>query len=214
MAPKNTNSGKGRTSRPGRTSRYSGDNQPRYLGREVDPKWTTNVAWKPPRKISDEVLQKAKAMFFALDKDSSGSIDADELGVMLRSLGQNPSEEELQALIDSVDGDGGEKDGKIQLREFLKLYADAMGDPDAGNKVGKEDIVNVFCSMGGDSKVPDAKVQTDTITSSLLEQFNLQVDLKDVFGVKDNEISKELMAEILGADAALVASPVKTGASP
>ena len=57
-------------------------------------------------------------MFFDMDRDGSGSIDAEELGMMLRSLGQNPTEKELDELIDSVDE--GDKDGQIQLREFLK----------------------------------------------------------------------------------------------
>ena len=70
---------------------------------------------------------------------------------MLRSLGQNPSDEELLDLINSIDGqDGGDKDGKLQLREFLKLYADAMGDDGkASNKTGKEDVNNVYSAMGG-----------------------------------------------------------------
>ena len=61
--------------------------------------WQISTEYKPQRKISDDELNAAKKMFFALDVDSSGSIDADELGVMLRSLGQNPSEAELKALI-------------------------------------------------------------------------------------------------------------------
>lgn len=52
--------------------------------------------------------------------DGSGSIDVDELCVMMRALGQNPSPEELEELVRSVDGKhGGEMDGQIQLREWL-----------------------------------------------------------------------------------------------
>ena len=87
----------------------------------------------------------ARKMFFELDRDGSGSIDAEELGMMLRSLGQNPTEEELKDLIDSVDD--GDKDGQIQLREFLKLYTTGLDTKKAG-EAGKEDIVNVFCALG------------------------------------------------------------------
>ena len=64
-----------------------------------------------------------------LDRDGSGSISAEELGAMMRGLGQNPSEEELQELIDSVDE--GEKDGQIQLREFIKLYTMSLDNKNA-----------------------------------------------------------------------------------
>ena len=108
------------------------------------PKWTVSE-YVPPRKISDQELEMARKMFFELDRDGSGSIDAEELGMMLRSLGQNPTEEELKDLIDSVDD--GDKDGQIQLREFLKLYTTGLDTKKAG-EAGKEDIVNVFCALG------------------------------------------------------------------
>ena len=103
----------------------SGSSQVSYARKPFDkePHWGVQTVHKLPKKIPDEAMMAAKAMFFSLDRDNSGSIDAVELGVMLRALGQNPTEEELKALIDSVDGaDGDEADGQIQLREFLKLY--------------------------------------------------------------------------------------------
>ena len=60
-----------------------------------DPNWTMQMSQKLPKKVPDEVLAAAKNMFFQLDRDNSGSIDADELGLMLRTLGQNPTDEEL-----------------------------------------------------------------------------------------------------------------------
>ena len=63
-----------------------------------EAKWHT-TEYKPPRKISDQELAQARKMFFELDRDASGSIDAEELGFMLKSLGQNPTEEELKDLI-------------------------------------------------------------------------------------------------------------------
>lgn len=74
---------------------------------------------------------------------------------MLRSLGQNPTDEELLELINSVDGSDGEKDGKIQLREFLILYASALGEDGEPAKAaaGKDDVDNVFMQFGGDRSV-------------------------------------------------------------
>lgn len=117
-----------------------------YTGKRIVsvPKWTVSD-YKPPRKISDKELEAARKMFFELDRDGSGSIDAEELGMMLRSLGQNPTEEELVELINSVDD--GDKDGQIQLREFLKLYTEGL-DTKANGMAGKDDLANVFRSLG------------------------------------------------------------------
>lgn len=40
------------------------------------------------------------------DKDGDGRITAKELGTVLKSLGQNPTETELRDMINEVDSDG------------------------------------------------------------------------------------------------------------
>ena len=60
-------------------------------------KWHT-VDYKPQRKITDEELTAAKKMFFQLDTDSSGSIEAEELGVMLPAWVRT-DQEQLKELI-------------------------------------------------------------------------------------------------------------------
>ena len=41
-----------------------------------------------------------------LFQDGNGSISSKELGVAMRSLGQNPTEQELQDMVNEVDIDG------------------------------------------------------------------------------------------------------------
>ena len=44
--------------------------------------------------------------FSLFDKDGDGVITSCELGTVMRSLGQNPSETELRDMVNEVDSDG------------------------------------------------------------------------------------------------------------
>lgn len=54
---------------------------------------------------------------------STGCITTKELGTVMRSLGQNPTEAELQDMINEVDAD---QNGTIDFPEFLNLMARKM----------------------------------------------------------------------------------------
>jgi len=167
-----------------------------YTGKRIVsvPKWTVSD-YKPPRKISDKELEAARKMFFELDRDGSGSIDAEELGMMLRSLGQNPTEEELVELINSVDD--GDKDGQIQLREFLKLYTEGL-DTKANGMAGKDDLANVFRSLGGDPTKEDSKVTKSNVSAVVMQQYDLDIDLDSTFGpTPGDSVSKAQLEAML-----------------
>ena len=51
-------------------------------------------------------LPEFKEAFALFDKDGDGTITTKELGTVMRSLGQNPTEAELQDMINEVDADG------------------------------------------------------------------------------------------------------------
>ena len=52
------------------------------------------------------VACRFKEAFSLFDKDGDGTITTKELGTVMRSLGQNPTEAELQDMINEVDADG------------------------------------------------------------------------------------------------------------
>ena len=64
------------------------------------------------------MFKEAHSMF---DKDSDETIMANEWGTVMRSLGQNLTEAELQDLINDGDEDG---NGTMDFPEFLSLMAD------------------------------------------------------------------------------------------
>lgn len=73
--------------------------------------------------LSAEQIAEFKVAFSLFDPDGDGSITVEELGQVIRSLGQNPSEADLQDMINEVDVDG---NGDIDFDEFLTLIATKM----------------------------------------------------------------------------------------
>jgi len=80
--------------------------------------------------LTKEETENFREAFMLFDKDRGGDISIDELGDVMRSLGQRPTEEELRDIINEVDRDN---TGTIDFNEFLTLMAprDAHHDMDA-----------------------------------------------------------------------------------
>jgi len=211
MAPKTGSTGKSGSSQKGqlKTSSKITATQTRssISNRYTEAKWNISD-YKPMRKITDEELNAARQIFFALDCDASGSIDAEELGVMLRSLGQNPTEQELKDLIDSVDD--GDKDGKIQLREFLKLYTQGL---DNKHKGSRDDVDDVFRAAiehteGDTNGAPSGRKEAmnkDYLSSLLKEAFELDIEtahLDEILATtsKSSDVTREDMAGFLASE--------------
>ena len=97
-----------------------------------------------------------------------GTITTKELGVVMRSLGQTPTEAELQEMIKEVDAN---KDGTIDFKEFLTLMsrktrdADSQDelreafkvfDKDGNGYISAAELRHVMTSLG--EKLTDAEV--------------------------------------------------------
>ncbi len=70
--------------------------------------------------ILEEQIENYKEAFLEYDKDGSGNISIKELGTVMRTLGENPTEDELQNLINKYDEDG---NGTMEFTEFLCMMA-------------------------------------------------------------------------------------------
>ena len=72
------------------------------------------------QKFSEAELAELQEAFNLFDLDGGGDIDAKELGTVMRSLGANPSNAEVDQMIAEVDDDDS---GCIEFPEFVQLMA-------------------------------------------------------------------------------------------
>ncbi|KAK6925802.1 EF-hand domain [Dillenia turbinata] len=76
-------------------------------------------------QLSEDQIAEFREAFSLLDKDGDDCITTKELGTVMRSLGQNPTEAELLDMINKVDTN---KTGTIEFKEFLMLMEQRMKD--------------------------------------------------------------------------------------
>ncbi|ELU36655.1 efhand domain-containing protein [Rhizoctonia solani AG-1 IA] len=105
--------------------------------------------------------------FSLFDKDSSGTISVEELGSIMRSLGQKPSQDELYRIMNEVDLD---HSGTIDFNEFLTMMSKMGGntideeldeafkvfDRDGSGQISEEELKAVMNSLG--ERLTDAEV--------------------------------------------------------
>ena len=86
--------------------------------------------------IPEDQMEEFKQAFALFDKDGNGHVDANELGQVLASLGQIPTEDEINRMIAEVDGD---MNGTIEFAEFLDMMKSKMS-----RKENEEEIQEAF----------------------------------------------------------------------
>ena len=67
-------------------------------------------------ELTEEQRAEYEEIFNDIDADGSGKITSEELSTAMKSIGQNPTEEQVLAMIHEFDDDG---DNQIDLQEFL-----------------------------------------------------------------------------------------------
>ena len=100
-----------------------------------------SILCKATIQFTEEQIAKVKNTFSLYDKDGNGTITTKELGTVMRSLGQNPTEAELQGMINDKDGNG-----KIDFPEFLTIMARKM------NEFIDKDLKEAFHAFDSDGK--------------------------------------------------------------
>jgi len=128
--------------------------------------------------LDEQFIQKCREAFNTFDADGSGTIDTQEMKLLLEAIGECPTEEELFRFMADVDEDG---TGEIEFAEFLRAFEKQRG----GGECGEDDteICDCFCALGGN---PDR--------SGFVSKQALSRIVKDEFGmtIKIDRLIEEL----------------------
>ncbi|XP_039296555.1 caltractin ICL1d isoform X2 [Nilaparvata lugens] len=93
--------------------------------------------------LTEDQVAEYKEAFMLFDKDEDGQITMTELGVVMRSLGQRPTETELRDMVNGVDQDG---NGTIEFNEFLQMMSNKMKGAD-----GEDELREAFKVFDSDN---------------------------------------------------------------
>jgi Ca2+-binding protein (EF-Hand superfamily) len=99
--------------------------------------------------LTSEQIAEIKETFSLFDKGGVGTITLDEMGIIVRALGQTPSQAELEIMKKEADPD---ESGRVDYPEFLSVFAKYQKEP-----VSEQEIMNSF------EELDDLKKGTITI---------------------------------------------------
>lgn len=143
--------------------------------------------------LSPDQIKMYREAFSVFDKNNRSMISTKELGVVLRSLGQNPTEAELADLISEVDQDG---NGEIDFNEFLLMMAKKSKDTesmeqsleafkvfDKNNKgtISFNDLKNILQNLGERLSPADVEDLLKDLQLTGANEFNYKEFVESIF---------------------------------
>ncbi|ELU09134.1 hypothetical protein CAPTEDRAFT_228814 [Capitella teleta] len=173
---------------------------------------TTHPTCLQVEHLTDEEIQEYKEAFAMFDKDGDGTISTKELGIVMRSLGQNPTESELQEIINEVDMDG---NGTIDFEEFVVMMAKQqclgpeeleqafrMFDKDGDGFIDARELRHLLTNLG------------EKLTETEVDEMIREVDIDGDGKVDYNEFVQMLQPMMQLVDAAAHAYKDTAGPDP
>jgi len=146
-------------------------------------------------QLSEEQISEFKEAFSLFDKDGDGTITTIELGTVMRSLGQNPTEAELQDMINEVDADG---NGTIDFPEFLTMMARKMRDTDSEEEI--KEAFKVF-DKDGNGYISAAELRHvmtnlgEKLTDSEVDEMIREADIDGDGQINYDEFVKMMLSK-------------------
>eukprot|EP01101_Sappina_pedata_P009203 TRINITY_DN52_c0_g2_i1.p2 TRINITY_DN52_c0_g2~~TRINITY_DN52_c0_g2_i1.p2 ORF type:complete len:161 (-),score=90.22 TRINITY_DN52_c0_g2_i1:99-554(-) len=146
-------------------------------------------------KLSEDQVAEFKEAFSLFDKDGDGSITAKELGTVMRRLGQNPTDEELNAMVNDVDTDG---NGSIDFEEFLEMMIRQTKSSDPNPEEELLEAFKVFDKNGDGLISYDELKQVMSNLGEVLSDAELAEMIREADSDGDGQISFPEFVKMMG----------------
>ncbi|XP_055891285.1 neo-calmodulin-like isoform X1 [Biomphalaria glabrata] len=104
-------------------------------------KFTVSQIRVKGKKVKATNIRELRQAFQLFDKDGDGSISTEELGTVMRNLGQFPSMDELNLMLREIDIDG---DGTFSFEEFVQVMANVGGISENSEEDEEEELRQAF----------------------------------------------------------------------
>ena len=95
--------------------------------------------------LSSDQIKRYSRAFHRFDTDRDGNINGKDLGKILRFIGHNPTEAEIQEMISTADKDG---TGTLDIIEFLQMMKEKIRDQNKEEEI--TEAFKVFDIVSGD----------------------------------------------------------------
>ena len=79
------------------------------------------MSWET--RFSAAKIQEMRNAFGLFDRDRDGTINAKELGAVMKTMGNAPSDDILDKMIKVADSDGS---GVVEFQEFMEMICDQI----------------------------------------------------------------------------------------
>eukprot|EP01091_Cochliopodium_minus_P010477 TRINITY_DN277_c0_g2_i1.p1 TRINITY_DN277_c0_g2~~TRINITY_DN277_c0_g2_i1.p1 ORF type:complete len:147 (-),score=52.94 TRINITY_DN277_c0_g2_i1:50-490(-) len=143
-------------------------------------------------QLTEEQISEFKEAFSLFDKNGDGNITSQELGTVMRSLGQNPTEAELSEIIKSLDSD------TIGFDEFLKIMVVKMKDQESEEEI--KEAFKVF-DKDGSGTISAAELRHvltnlgEKLTDNEVEDLIREADVDGDGQIDYNEFVKLMLSK-------------------
>lgn len=146
--------------------------------------------------LEEAFIQKCREAFNTFDADGSGTIDTQEMKLLLESIGESLSEEELFRFMADVDEDG---TGEIEFAEFLRAFEKQRGvNVDMEDEL---DTIDAFTALGGGGPEGDKSGHIDTkkLVSVVKDEFGMTIKIDRLVEELDKDRDGKLNYEEFAA---------------
>ena len=127
----------------------------------------------PDQSLSSDQIKRYSRAFHRFDTDRDGNINGKDLGKILRYIGHNPTEAEIQEMIAAADKDG---TGTLDLIEFLQMMREKVRDQNKEEEISE--AFKVFDIVRHSQGITINK--TSTLTPNIFQDRNGYIDRREL----------------------------------